>query len=163
MWCVPQGGKHSSFSTAVRAIWAEKGVRGFYQGYTGQIARDVPFRAIQMVTYELIKDAYYPARVRMGWHNDATDRTLSGGEGAVLGGFASAVTAAATTPLDVIKTRLMTNSAYGATNVVGAVRVITAKEGLGAWMRGIVPRVGLLGPSCAIFFMVYEYVHTHLH
>lgn len=53
-----QSGVHPSVWAAVQAISAS-GLSGFYDGYIGQILRDVPFRAIQMPTFELIKHIYH--------------------------------------------------------------------------------------------------------
>ena len=43
---------------AVRSIMAESGPRGFYSGFSGLIARDLPYRAMQLPLYEVCRDAY---------------------------------------------------------------------------------------------------------
>ena len=92
-----------------------------------------------------------------------TLRALEAWEGALVGAVAGSISAAATTPLDVLKTRMMTGQAFGASSVLTAAKLIVAKEGVGALYRGIVPRVALIGPGCAVFFMVYELVHKTYH
>ena len=57
-----QGGLHSNTVDAVKALWARGGVRGLYQGLGGQLARDIPFRATQMTTYEVVRRAYVHGR-----------------------------------------------------------------------------------------------------
>eukprot|EP00613_Pedinella_sp_CCMP2098_P054792 CAMPEP_0171896538 /NCGR_PEP_ID=MMETSP0992-20121227/47626_1 /TAXON_ID=483369 /ORGANISM="non described non described, Strain CCMP2098" /LENGTH=363 /DNA_ID=CAMNT_0012524547 /DNA_START=12 /DNA_END=1100 /DNA_ORIENTATION=+ len=143
-----QGGIFGSTMAAIKGIVAADGPLGFYRGYGAQISRDVPFRACQLVTYELVKSAYLKL----------TKPPSSGASGALVGAIAGSFSAAVTTPLDVLKTRMMTGQAFGATSVLGATSLIVSKEGAAALFRGIVPRVALIGPSCAIFFMVYEIV-----
>ena len=55
---------------------------------------------------------------------------------------------------------MMTGTVYDAKGAVQAIRFILEKDGLTAFFNGIVPRVVYIGPSCAIFFMVYETVRN---
>ena len=58
-----QGGMYSHVGTAVAGIWGEGGgLAGFYRGYKAQIARDVPFRVVQLVAYEFTKKVYLKLR-----------------------------------------------------------------------------------------------------
>ena len=75
-----QGGMHSSVSRAVSSIWASQGARGFYRGYGAQISRDVPFRACQLVSYELVKQAYLRVRDKA---NAATEQAKAAERGAL--------------------------------------------------------------------------------
>jgi solute carrier family 25 S-adenosylmethionine transporter 26 len=149
-------------AAAVRGIWQNAGPKGFYQGYLSQISRDVPFRACQLVSYELVKSNYIKFTTKRSESNGecASTRRLMAWEGMVVGAIAGSISAAVTNPLDVLKTRMMTGQAYGAASVVPAVRAILAKEGPRALFAGVVPRVVYVGPSSAIFFLVYEYVHA---
>lgn len=45
-----QAGLFRSTSEAVASIWKRSGPIGFYEGYLGGIARDVPFRVAQLTT-----------------------------------------------------------------------------------------------------------------
>jgi len=157
-----QAGMHSNMAAAVRGIWQNAGPKGFYQGYLSQISRDVPFRACQLVSYELVKSNYIKFTTKRSESNGecASTRRLMAWEGMVVGAIAGSISAAVTNPLDVLKTRMMTGQAYGAASVVPAVRAILAKEGPRALFAGVVPRVVYVGPSSAIFFLVYEYVHA---
>lgn len=81
----------------------------------------------------------------------------------VIGIVAGTFSAAVTTPLDVIKTRLMT--ADGAVTVKGALRaarVIAEQEGVKGLFSGLGPRVIYVGPSVGVFFVVYEGVKGQL-
>lgn len=81
-----QVGRYKTAIEAFANIYKHAGIRGFYAGYTSLLARDVPFRMIQMPLYEKMKQ---------------TDDY--GYSGAV----ASMTAAVITNPIDVIKTRLM--------------------------------------------------------
>ncbi len=161
------------------SIWKEAGLAGFYRGYGAQIARDVPFRVVQLVAYEFTKKLYINLRdsvqatatkakeaakelKQQGKGGGGSGTSLEAWEGALVGAVAGSFSAAVTTPLDVLKTRMMTGRVpAGASGVLSAARLIVAEEGVGALFKGLSPRVGLIGPSCAVFFMVYEFVHNN--
>jgi len=154
-----QAGMYSSTGEAVRAIWAKSGIGGFYQGYTGALARDVPFRVAQLTSYEVTKNFYLGMkRARKG--DDKVE--LSPGEAAICGAVSGTFSSAITCPLDRIKTLLMTNGeAYGG-SVTSCVSKIWADEGISGFTQGLVPRVALIAPSVAIFFIVYENVQQRM-
>ncbi|EKX48093.1 hypothetical protein GUITHDRAFT_86163, partial [Guillardia theta CCMP2712] len=57
--CTFQSGMYTaSLKSAVRAIQKEAGMRGFFQGYTSQLCRDLPFYSIMFATYEAMHDTY---------------------------------------------------------------------------------------------------------
>ncbi|GAB0491589.1 hypothetical protein MMPV_002843 [Pyropia vietnamensis] len=165
-----------------RRMWAQGGVGAFYQGYSSQVARDVPFRVIQLVTYEELRRLYLAAKVSrappskaaavLSASTSAVDAAkaagsakvaITGVEGMLLGAVAGSFTAAVTTPLDVVKTRMMTAEAGVLTGgVPGVVRQVLREEGVRGLARGLGPRVIYIGPSCAIFFAVFEGVKGHL-
>ncbi|KAL1364802.1 S-adenosylmethionine carrier 1, chloroplastic/mitochondrial isoform X2 [Arachis duranensis] len=92
-----QTGQFTSAAGAVRFIAAKEGFKGLYAGYGSFLLRDLPFDAIQFCIYEQIRIGYMAA----------ARRNLNDPENAIIGAFAGALTGAITTPLDVIKTRLM--------------------------------------------------------
>ncbi|KAK4535752.1 hypothetical protein CDCA_CDCA06G1777 [Cyanidium caldarium] len=132
---------------AAARVWQRRGLAGFYQGYTGQIARDVPFRTIQLLLFEDLRER---------WERNH-GRALTSGENVLVGAIAGSLTATITNPLDVIKTRLMTGREYR--NAADALWRLLRTEPL-ALMRGVVPRVVYIGPSSAIFFWVYTSLQT---
>ena len=91
------------------------------QGYSGLVARDLPFRAIQLPLYEALKQAY-----AQRFCDGASDQ-LSPPAAAGLGACAGMTAAAATTPVDVIKTQMMCGS--GREGVGAIVRRLVAAEG----------------------------------
>jgi solute carrier family 25 S-adenosylmethionine transporter 26 len=125
--------------------WRQYGIAGFYRGYSGQVARDVPFRAIQLLLFE-------DARERLERYRR---RALTPLENLAVGAYAGCLTAAVTTPLDVIKTRLMTDRTY---RHAGDALWQLLRTQPRALFRGIVPRVLYIAPSSAIFFIVYTFL-----
>jgi solute carrier family 25 (mitochondrial S-adenosylmethionine transporter), member 26 len=81
-------------------------------------------------------------------------------ENAGLGSIAGGVAAAITTPLDVVKTRLMTQTntaqAERYTGVVHALKQIMREEGARALFAGIGPRVAWISVGGAIFIGSFE-------
>ena len=84
------------------------------------------------------------------------------GLGAIAGGIAAAVT----TPLDVVKTRLMTQTRTEAvqryTGVADAFRRIVREEGATALLRGIGPRVLWISMGGAVFIGSFEELRRQL-
>ena len=161
-----QAGLHKSSRDAVSNILKSQGVRGLYQGYLGGLARDVPFRVAQLTTYELTKNFYLrikKARQHLS-KDDNLDKLneLSPIEAATCGAVAGTISAALTTPLDRIKTILMTDgAAYGGT-VASCASKILQEEGLMGFSTGLGPRVIYIAPSVAVFFVSYEFVQQRL-
>eukprot|EP01018_Ginkgo_biloba_P024292 Gb_24637 [translate_table: standard] len=142
-----QTGQFASAPEAVRLIVAKEGFRGLYAGYGSFLLRDLPFDAIQFCIYE---------QLRIGYKLVAK-RDLYDPENALIGAFAGALTGAITTPLDVIKTRLMvqgtSNQYKGIYDCIGK---IVHEEGAIAFTKGIGPRVLWIGIGGSIFFGVLE-------
>ncbi|CAI0457246.1 unnamed protein product [Linum tenue] len=142
-----QMGQFSSAPNAVRLIVSKEGFKGLYAGYGSFLLRDLPFDAIQFCIYEQLRIGY----------KIAAQRDLNGAENAVIGAFAGAVTGAVTTPLDVIKTRLMIQgSANQYKGVMDCVQTVIREEGPAALLKGIGPRVLWIGIGGSIFFGVLE-------
>lgn len=141
------------------------GLRGLWTGFVPTITRDAFFAATLFGSYEYFKSTY---RGYVG-------RKLGTGENLVLGGAAGVISAATTCPLDVIKTRIQTQEA-GVTFVradgtpvtvryngyVDAATKVVRMEGWKALYKGVVPRVGWIGPNSAVTFAVYEALRTAL-
>ncbi|XP_021284626.1 S-adenosylmethionine carrier 1, chloroplastic/mitochondrial-like [Herrania umbratica] len=142
-----QTGQFASAPAAVRLIVAKEGFKGLYAGYGSFLLRDLPFDAIQFCIYEQLRIGY----------KLAARRDLNDPENAMLGAFAGAITGAVTTPLDVIKTRLMVQgSAKQYKGIFDCVRTVVKEEGTHALLKGIGPRVLWIGLGGSIFFGVLE-------
>jgi len=157
-----QGGMHASLPKAVQTIYATSGLKGFYRGYAGQIMRDVPFRAVQLPSYEIVKQAW-TRRFATDKQSGKT-RPLRNLETMCVGAIAGSFSAAITTPLDVLKTRLMTDRGAVVTfgGAAKAAKEIARTEGLKGLFSGLGPRVVYVGPSVGVFFVVYESVKRAL-
>lgn len=170
-----QSGMFTNSIVAAKSILADKGLMGLYTGYLSQITRDVPFRAIQLTSYEMVKkkwvDAYCQEAVLDDQGRAQLDksgnpvimmRPLHNHESMIIGSIAGTISAALTNPLDVLKTRTMTGTITAPTTVpqllrpLASLAQIVEKEGLGAMLGGIGPRCVYVGPSCGLFFVVYE-------
>lgn len=163
-----QAGMYPTMRDAIAGIWAKKGPVGFYEGYFGGVARDVPFRVAQLTSYEMTKNLYLrikKARLQQSKssHSDkAVKLELSSAEAAICGAVAGTFSAAITSPLDRIKTLLMTDSAAYGGSVASCAAQIWRQEGAVGFLQGVVPRVVYIAPSVVIFFIVYEGVQQRL-
>ncbi|KAG6538837.1 hypothetical protein ZIOFF_003988 [Zingiber officinale] len=87
----------------------------------------------------------------------AARRDLNDPENALIGAFAGAITGAITTPLDVMKTRLMVQGSVNQYNgLLNCAQTIFREEGPAAFLKGIGPRVLWIGIGGSIFFGVLE-------
>ncbi|KAK9091110.1 hypothetical protein Sjap_024287 [Stephania japonica] len=142
-----QTGQFASAPNAVRLIVSKEGFKGLYAGYGSFLLRDLPFDAIQFCIYEQLRIGY----------KLAAKRDLNDPENALIGAFAGVLTGAVTTPLDVIKTRLMVQgSANQYKGIFDCVQTIVRDEGPQALLKGIGPRVLWIGIGGSIFFGVLE-------
>ncbi|CAB4319823.1 unnamed protein product [Prunus armeniaca] len=142
-----QTAQFSSAPDAVRLILAKEGFKGLYAGYGSFLLRDLPFDAVQFCIYEQLQIGF----------KLAARRDLNDPEVAMIGAFAGAVTGAITTPLDVIKTRLMVQGSENQyRGIYDCVRTIMREEGSPALWKGIGPRVLWIGIGGSIFFGVLE-------
>uniref|UniRef100_A0A7N2M021 Uncharacterized protein n=1 Tax=Quercus lobata TaxID=97700 RepID=A0A7N2M021_QUELO len=142
-----QTGQFTSAPDAVRLIVSKEGFKGLYAGYGSFLLRDLPFDALQFCIYEQLRIGY----------KAAAQRDLNDPENAIIGAFAGALTGAITTPLDVIKTRLMVQgSANQYKGIFDCVQTIVREEGPPALLKGIGPRVLWIGIGGSIFFGVLE-------
>jgi len=145
--------------------------RELYRGWGVTVMREVPFTVIQFPLWEGMKGWY--RRRRRGRVEEDERREKDGGMekdgdremgevevGAVASGLfgsvAGAVAAGVTTPLDMLKTRLML--ARGESERVGVVvRRMVREEGLGVFFRGVGPRVVWISVGGAVFLGSYQW------
>ena len=88
-------------------------------------------------------------------------RAMNGGRNAsvqedfAMGAIAGALAAAATTPLDVIKTNMMCNAA-GRPSMASAASLVLQQGGPKAFFRGVGARALSNGVNSAVFFVFFE-------
>lgn len=139
---------YSNFKYLLQNKSGEGLIRGLYRGWNTTILREIPFTMIQFPLYEYLKKKWSP-------HAD-----LSLLKGAVCGSIAGGIAAALTTPLDVIKTRIMLSKER--VGVVETINLILKEEGPKTFLNGIGPRTMWISAGGAIFLGCYELVSTNL-
>ena len=144
-----QAGQVDDSRLAAVELWKELGPRGFYRGYTSNLAYAFPVDASKFVIYDAIKTKLKAAKPK--------GAKLSPLEAAVGGAFASAAAQAVSTPLDVARTRIMTARAdEPAKSVATSIRDVAANEGIGALYAGVAPKVARAIVSGGLQFSVLE-------
>lgn len=158
-----QLGYHRSIYDCIRSVMKTEGIGAFYLSFPTTVAMNLPYGCIMVAMNESIKKVINPS----GGYNF----TASMVAGCVAGGVA----AIATTPLDVIKTRLQTQglqscpslealhgsyttvkSAPKYKNLFQTFTTIAKEEGYVTFMRGCIPRMLVSAPSVAISWTAYE-------
>eukprot|EP00698_Gefionella_okellyi_P001367 TRINITY_DN11311_c0_g1_i1.p2 TRINITY_DN11311_c0_g1~~TRINITY_DN11311_c0_g1_i1.p2 ORF type:complete len:293 (-),score=73.74 TRINITY_DN11311_c0_g1_i1:1361-2239(-) len=143
-----------SVLTAARTIYQQEGLAAFWLSYPTTLVMNIPYHAVQFATYESAKKMLTAS---LGENNEFA---VSFAAGAIAGGCAAALT----TPLDVAKTRLQTQSEHGRQyhGMLQTLKLIAEQEGAIALMRGLVPRVLFAAPSGAICWVTYEWVKSFM-
>ena len=95
-----QAGDVSSSLAVVNKAWKRDGLRGLYRGGLATLAREVPFSLVQFPLWELLK-------AEVVKHKGQPTTPV---ESAICGSLGGVVAGALTTPLDVLKTRMMLNT-----------------------------------------------------
>ncbi|KAJ7170948.1 mitochondrial carrier domain-containing protein, partial [Mycena filopes] len=145
-------GPGQSSLSAARFLLASDGWKGFYRGFGSTIMREIPFTSIQFPLYELLKSRLSTFVGR---------KPLYAHEAAVCGSFAGGVAAALTTPLDVLKTRVMLDMRDATKeklpSLSARLKNIYVAEGVPALFAGVVPRTLWISAGGAVFLGVYEW------
>lgn len=126
------------------AVWRE-----LYRGWGITVLREVPFTIIQFPIWEGLK-SWSRARSHLGPGED-----VGAAESALYGSVAGAVAAGFTTPLDVLKTRVMLSSQK--TNIKDIVISILRQHGVRPFFAGIGPRVAWISVGGAVFLGSYQW------
>lgn len=117
------------------------------QGFLPTVLEDVPDMAVKFAVYEMMR----------GVHSRLNDgRPANVVEDLIMGGVAGAAAAAATTPLDVLKTVMMCSASSRPTIVTAAAGIMREGKGLAPFFRGVGPRALSNGLNSAIFFCFFE-------
>ncbi len=137
----------AGLAAAVAQLYRTEGAGGFYRGLPATLQREVPFAAIQLPLYEHLKGG-----LRRWRQEGPTDRPW---DAAVCGSVAGGISAVATTPLDVVKTRTMLASR--APGWLAVARAVVAEQG-GSWrglFAGALPRLLWISAGGFVFFGAY--------
>lgn len=121
---------------------------GLYRGYGITLMREIPFAMIQFPLYEKFK---------VVWSN-YQDQLVSPIQAAACGSISGAIAGGLTTPLDVIKTRLMLGVDQHGVHYKNAFDVVqrTMAENPMKFWSGLQPRVMWISIGGFVFFGAYE-------
>jgi solute carrier family 25 S-adenosylmethionine transporter 26 len=145
----------SSVSQTVKMVLQEEGgiltniFGGLYRGYGITLLREIPFAMIQFPLYEKLK-------VKWG---ESQGYKATPFQAAVCGSVSGGIAAAVTTPLDVIKTRLMLGKDRNGQAYKGGSDILTKiwkEEGAAKLFAGLQPRVMWISIGGFVFLGSYE-------
>ncbi|CAK9811547.1 SLC25A37 [Anthophora plagiata] len=131
--------------SCITDIYKNEGAYAFYRSYTTQLVMNVPFQMIHFITYEFTQTLTNPTHI----YNPIAHM--------VSGALAGAIAAAVTTPLDVCKTLLNTQSGIRAQGMIDAIRKVYRYGGLSGYFRGLNARILYQMPATTICWSTYEF------
>ncbi|KAK4611578.1 hypothetical protein CLAFUW4_12983 [Fulvia fulva] len=146
------GSTYRSITDCARTVFRNEGLRAFYVSYPTTLTMTVPFTALQFTAYESLTK--FMQNHRKSGYDPLTH--------CIAGGTAGGVAAAATTPLDVIKTLLQTRGSSTDAEIRQcrglwpAAGIIWRREGMNGFFRGMKARIITTAPSTAICWTAYE-------
>ncbi len=144
-----------------------------YRGYLSTVGRDVPFAMIQFPIYEALKElAWSNSKAKLEKkHPEMSNKEIdtlaqpTTFEAALAGSISGSIAAAITTPLDVIKTRLMLGKDPNGVPYQGVRDIVSrvyAERGLSTLFAGLVPRVIWISAGGAVFLGAYDFMRKQL-
>lgn len=181
-----QTGRHQSAWEAVTYSWKNDGPLGLFDKgkLSSQILRDIPYAIVTLVSYEILQNIAMRAIKRqqekngtsqtdietvkhVGSENKISTVSSNGAPGhskklrdALCGSLAGGLGSLVTTPMDVVKTRMMTGSQYS--SIGEAFYSILKDEGVLTFFVGVGPRLLHKIPANGLFFLCYEAFRTFL-
>ncbi|GLC41559.1 hypothetical protein PLESTM_001214600 [Pleodorina starrii] len=148
-----QAGVYPNALAAATSVVQKAGPAGLFTGFLPTLLEDVPDMAVKFAVYETLR------AVHMQLHHQERPSTL---EDLLMGGVAGSAAAAATTPLDVVKTRMMCSASERPTVMQAARGILAERPGLGSFFRGVGPRALSNGLNSAIFYMWFELLRAKI-
>lgn len=149
------GGASSSLPRVLSTILRERGVRGLYSGYRATLLRNIPSAILRFALYEEFK-------LFLGGHNGVPAWLNAPNAAIVAGALAGALSSAATTPLDVIKTRMAVNACPTGGDVLSCLVDVAQREGVPGLYAGLGFRVLYSALFTAVGFSSFEASKTLL-
>ncbi|XWS51526.1 hypothetical protein CRYUN_Cryun12cG0183300 [Craigia yunnanensis] len=141
----------ASILPAVKKIWKEDGVFGFFRGNGLNVVKVAPESAIKFYVYEMLKNV-------IGDNMGDKKGDIGSSGRLIAGGVAGAVAQSAIYPMDLVKTRLQTCASEGgrAPKLGKLTKDIWVQEGPRAFYKGLVPSILGIIPYAGIDLAVYE-------
>jgi len=156
-----QLGRYSGAIDCALSVWRQEGLRGFYRSLPVTLAMNVPYNGILVACNDSLQRYLQVGRAGGGREAKLADAPWH----FLCAGISGAIAGAATTPLDVVKTRLQTQtdvSHASRSSVLGIARSIVRESGVRGLFQGLGPRVLLAAPSAAVSWGTYETVRAAL-
>lgn len=139
-----------------RSIYKSEGVLGLYRGFQATIQREIPFACIQYPLFEYLKIAWKRLEAEKGHEQ----QRLEPWKGALCGSIAGGFTGFLTTPLDVIKTRIMLAESLHKTRPYRTpwhgLQQLFLEGGVKTMFSGAGPRTLWISVGGFLFFGAYE-------
>ena len=145
-----QAGVATSLIGGITQTLKDSGIGGLFAGYYATLVRDIPYTMLELGLYENIKTI-----IRKYYKTEQLSQKDELFAAAVTGG----ITGFITTPLDLVKTKLMvqtSGAAGGYGGVIDALTSIYKQGGIEALFVGSSARVAWLLPFTTIYLGVYE-------
>ncbi|EAN32888.1 Mitochondrial carrier family protein [Theileria parva strain Muguga] len=139
---------HSNTAECVANLLRNEGVTALFRSLSITLFMNIPYHSLLVTIIHLLKQVNH-------------EEKISNYKQFVYSGLGGAIAGALTTPLDVIKTRLQTQTSphhqpLKYKNVLMTFRNIYRNEGLRGFTRGMSTRIGMCTPSAAISWGTYE-------
>uniref|UniRef100_A0A7S3D7C3 Mitochondrial carrier protein n=1 Tax=Palpitomonas bilix TaxID=652834 RepID=A0A7S3D7C3_9EUKA len=143
-----QSRRYASTMTAFCTIWREEGLKGLYRGVGATTARAALVAGSELSVYD-------QAKVLLRDHGFRENRSSTHFLASM---FAGLVATVVSSPADVVKSRLMNESAGARayTGVIHCVQTSIRTEGILSLWKGFWPNYMRLGPHAVILFVTME-------
>eukprot|EP01120_Amphizonella_sp_Union-15-10_P002725 TRINITY_DN13026_c0_g1_i1.p1 TRINITY_DN13026_c0_g1~~TRINITY_DN13026_c0_g1_i1.p1 ORF type:complete len:301 (-),score=50.34 TRINITY_DN13026_c0_g1_i1:69-971(-) len=146
-----QNPRYNSLTHAFHHIYKNEGLAGLYKGVSPTAQRAALLTAAQLSSYDHIKHFF----LNMGVKEGKNLQFIS----SIFAGFVCAVV---TSPIDVVKTRVMNQQVSGAqlkySSTWDCISKISKAEGLLGFYKGFLPNWMRIGPHTIITFLAYEHL-----
>jgi solute carrier family 25 iron transporter 28/37 len=167
------GSPYRSALACAKEVLRKEGLRAFYVSYPTTVMMAIPQTSVHFAVYESLRTLLgrtRPAEISFAnilEHVEGAPEVEGDEEieyapwkHVVAGCGAGAAAAITSNPLDVIKTRLQTQSEFGGTDrgFMDVAKRLIREEGWSAFMRGSTARVLYFAPSAALAWTSYEWV-----
>ncbi|XP_064651776.1 mitochondrial substrate carrier family protein ucpB-like [Lineus longissimus] len=141
------GKRYKNTLAAFKEIWGHEGLRGLYVGMGPTVQRAAILTATQIPSYDHTKHTI----LNHGWMGEGVPLHLTA---SMIAGF---VTASTTSPVDVIKTRIMNQKSKATyTNSFDCAIKTLRAEGLFGLYKGFIPNWMRIGPHTIVTFFIFE-------
>ncbi|KAJ8005737.1 hypothetical protein DPEC_G00121010 [Dallia pectoralis] len=141
--------RYRGFFHGVGEIIRTEGIRGTYQGLTATVLKQGSNQAIRF---------YVMTSLRNWYKGDNPSKSINPLVTGTFGAIAGAASVFGNTPLDVVKTRMQGLEAHKYKNTLDCAMKIMRYEGVRAFYKGTIPRLGRVCLDVAIVFIIYEEV-----